>query len=185
MKTSSKKNHDVIFPEVDRIPRVYFAGKIQQNCWRHTLIEGLRDHHWRLGPLVQQGFICVGPFFISCDHGCYHKQNTHGTSNPQQGACPPDTDYGPPQVAELCRNTLAQADFVFCFINSKTCYGTIAEIERAHVLRIPVVIAFASGIAKPTKNDFWFVTQPAMKAYFNVTQAQLPKIFQLTLQEMS
>ena len=185
MKIDSKKIHDVIFIEADRIPRVYFAGKIRKSCWRHGLVSGLRDHHWHLGPLVQQNFICVGPFFISCDHGCYHQGNTHGTSNPQLGACPPDINYGPPQVAELCRQKVSEADLVFCFIDSPDCYGTIAEIERAHVFGIPVVIAFASGIAKPRKNDFWFVTQPAMKAYFNVTQAQLPRIFQLTLQEIS
>jgi hypothetical protein len=183
MKTNSKKIHGVIFPKVDRIPRVYFAGKIRKSCWRHGLVSGLRDHHWSLGPLVQKNFICIGPFFISCDHGCYHQGNTHGTSNPQLGACPPDVNYGPPQVAELCRQKVSEADLVFCFIDSLDCYGTIAEIERAHVFGIPVVIAFAPDIAEPEKNDFWFISQRATKVYFDITEAELPEIFQMSLKE--
>jgi len=183
MKTSSKKIHDVIFPEADRIPRVYFAGKIRKSCWRHNLVAGLRDHHWHLGPLVQKNFICVGPFFISCDHGCYHQGNTHGTSNPHLGACPPDINYGPPRVAELCRQKVEEADLVFCFIDSPDCHGTVAEIERAHVFEIPVVIAFAPDIAHPQKNDFWFVSQLASKVYFDITETELPEIFQMSLKE--
>lgn len=184
MKIDSKKTHDAIFTEADRIPRVYLAGKIRKSCWRHGLVSGLRDHHWGLGPLVQKNFICIGPFFISCDHGCYHQRNTHGISNHQLGACPPDINFGPPQVAALCRQKVSEADLVFCFIDSPDCYGTVAEIERAHVFGIPVVIAFAPDIAEPEKNDFWFISQPASKVFFDITEEKLPTIFHMALEEV-
>ena len=62
----------------DRSLRVYLAGKISKNDWRHQLIAGLRNHSWEDGPLTQSGFTYVGPFFISCDHGGFHGPNTHG-----------------------------------------------------------------------------------------------------------
>jgi len=166
------------------LPHIYFAGKIRHDCWRHGLINGLRNHHWRLGHLEQQQFVCVGPFFISCNHGCYQQRSTHGTSNPTLGGCPPDTEYGQAKVAALCRQAVACADLVFCFIDAVDCYGTIAEIERAHVLGIPVVIAFAPGIATARRNDFWFVSQKASRVHFNINQAQLLTIFQQVLEEM-
>jgi hypothetical protein len=77
-----------------------------------------------------------------------------------------------------------EADLVFCFIDSPDCHGTVAEIERAHVFEIPVVIAFAPDIAHPQKNDFWFVSQLASKVYFDITETELPEIFQMSLKEL-
>lgn len=157
-----------------RLPKVYLAGKIRKNCWRHDLVSGLRDHHWDFGPLKQATFIYVGPFFVSCDHGCYHGRNSHG----KVAGCWPDRDSDQRMVARLCRDAVHSADLVFCYIDAPDCYGTIAEIERANVLGIPVVIAFAPGIACAKDNDFWFACTSAYDVYYNVYKCELAALLQ-------
>lgn len=64
--------------------KVYFAGKIDKNDWRHDILPGLRDSGYPLGELKspkeldREEFIYTGPFFMSCDHGCCHGENSHG-----------------------------------------------------------------------------------------------------------
>ena len=61
--------------------RVYIAGKISKCDFRHHIVAGLKDHPFDQTELVTPGFIYVGPFFVSCDHGCYHGNGTHGATN--------------------------------------------------------------------------------------------------------
>jgi len=71
---------------VDPMPRrkLYLAGKVEKNCWRHSLVNKLREADWDNAPLLAaveiggETFDYVGPFFVSCDHGCYHGDGTHG-----------------------------------------------------------------------------------------------------------
>lgn len=63
--------------------RFYFAGKINKNCWRHQIVGGLRDSYLpesrvREIRMDEHGDdLYVGPFFMSCDHGCFHGKDTH------------------------------------------------------------------------------------------------------------
>ena len=57
---------------------VYLAEKIDQTYWRHSLVPDLRNHPINGGPVHTKQFIYKGPFFISCDHGCFHGSNKHG-----------------------------------------------------------------------------------------------------------
>lgn len=163
-----------------RTPRIYLAGKIRKNCWRHQLVKGLREHDWNLGPLPQLGFTYVGPFFVSCDHGCYHTNNSHGNT---MGHQPSESELALHQkaVVQRCRSAINQADIVFCFIESLDCFGTIAEIERAHILGKCVVIAFAPGLASAEENDLWFVCTDAHSVHYDVTEAELPKLLALSI----
>ena len=169
-----------LLKQLDPARKIYLGGKIRKNCWRHDLINGLRHHYWAKGPLNQDCFTYVGPFFVSCDHGCYHRQNTHGNDS----GCSPDLDISRKIVAALCREALDTAELVFCYIDEKHCYGTIAEIERAHMRGIRVVIAFAPDIADLLENDFWFVCVDAFKVHFNICRCQLPDLFAQTLREL-
>jgi len=164
----------------DQFPRVYLAGKIRQNCWRHRLIDGLRTHSWNDGPLAQEEFIYVGPFFVGCDHGCYHKGSTHGAGI----GCTPDLDIHLWCVAQYCRNAVEACDLVFAFIESRDCHGTIAELERAHTKKIPVVIAFAPGLATPIANDFWFVCTLARSVVYDVDEDQLAALLRASLEAL-
>lgn len=161
--------------------RVYLAGKIRKHCWRHLLIQGLRGHRWCDGVLRQDGFDYTGPFFVGCDHGCYHKAGTHGNGF----GCSPS--YNKPRVAvvKLCRNAVTRSNLLFCYIDAPDCYGTIAEIERAHIRGIRVVIVFAPNMASLRTNDFWFVCIDAYKVHFNVEEKDLRALFAETLKELS
>jgi len=72
--------------KIDPKPRrkIYLAGKVTKNCWRHKIVDGLRGKDWDDGPLPcavyidGESFDYTGPFFVSCDHGCYHGEGTHG-----------------------------------------------------------------------------------------------------------
>lgn len=153
-------------------PRVYFAGKIQKYCWRHSIVDGLRDHAWSDGYLQQDKFVCVGPFFVSCDHGCYHKDSAHGGGT----GCSEDSDIPREEVAKNCISALNQADLVFCYVDSLDCYGTLFELGRANENGIPIVIVFAPGLATPQENQFWFVCTFAAEVYFDVSQPLLSSL---------
>ena len=161
-------------------PKVYLAGKIRQTCWRHLLIDGLRNHSWNDGALTQVDFDYLGPFFISCDHGCYHRDTTHGAGI----GCTPDFDVHAWCVAQYCRHAVQQSDLVFAYIESSDCYGTIAELERAHTHNIPVVVAFAPGLANENKNEFWFVCTLARSVIYDVDESQLPALLQASLEAL-
>ena len=159
-------------------PKVYLAGKIRQTCWRHLLIDGLRNHSWNDGALTQVDFDYLGPFFTSCNHGCYHRDSSHGAGI----GCTPDFDIHLRCVAQYCRDAVEACDLVFAFIESRDCHGTIAELERAHTKKIPVVIAFAPGLATPIANDFWFVCTLARSVVYDVDEGQLAALLRASLE---
>jgi hypothetical protein len=167
------------------LPRVYLAGKIRKNCWRHRLVSGLRAHHWSLGPLPQERFTYIGPFFVGCDHGCFHRPNSHGNRTGSGIALCPTQNANKREIARLCRESVGNADLVFCFIDSLDCFGTLAEIERAHTLGIRVVIAFAPGIASANDNDMWFVCTSANRVHYNVSECKLPALLKRTIKELA
>jgi hypothetical protein len=181
MTTATSPYITKLLRELDLPVRVYLAGKIRKHCWRHRLISGLRDHRWCDGVLYQEDFDYVGPFFVGCDHGCYHKPSTHGNGF----GCTPSYDISRKEVANLCRKAVDSSHLLFCYIDAPDCYGTIAEIERAHIRGIRVVIAFAPNMSDPRFNDFWFVCVDAYKVHFNVREQDLWALFSKTLKELS
>ena len=67
---------------------VYLAGKIRRNEWRDIIYQ-TRGAVWDSDKFTYDGFAnffvqvndgltITGPFFISCDHGCYHGERSHG-----------------------------------------------------------------------------------------------------------
>lgn len=181
MNTPLKKSLFSWFHEPTVPIKVYLAGKIRKHCWRHRLINGLRDHHWALGPLTQNRFVYVGPFFVGCDHGCYHQPNSHGNVI----GCWPDRDLSQIEVTQQCLTAIDSADLFFCYIDSLDCYGTLVEIGYAHARGIRIVIAFAPNIASPTKNDMWFPTKFARNTHYNVCECKLPGLLNAAIKEMS
>ena len=180
MQTTNPKNWgsplqkyvDELFHDSENLPKVYLAGTIRAGCWRHNLIPELGNYHWSIGTLTQDKFIYIGPFFAGYDHAYYHSANTHGNGN----GCSPDLDIERRIEARLCRQAVDKADLVYCYIDAAPCYGTIAEIERAHIQGTRVVIAFAPGLASPENNDLWFVCEGAYNVYYDVYEYQLKKL---------
>ena len=160
-------------------PNVYLAGKIRKHCWRHQLISGLRDHSWGDGPLQQNSFNYIGPFFIGCDHGCFHNKNSHGNVAIRGDTLCPGRDlnaeFDAPhlEVATLCLEALVKADLVFCYVDASDCYGTLVEIGYALAHDVPLVVAFAQSIATSADNDFWFSCVKARWTLYGVSEYQL------------
>lgn len=129
-------------------PTIYLAGKIGKNDWRHVLVPRLRNQTWNDGPIKTDSFSYVGPFFVSCDHGCGHAPGEHGMA---QGCT--DLIYTREAVIKLNLAALAKADLVFAYITAPDCHGTVMEIGWAIANGKRVVMVFAPDVAV---DDFWF-----------------------------
>ena len=151
-------------------PRVYLAGKIEKNCWRCILVPRLREHLWEDGPLDTGTFVYVGPFFVGCDHGCYHGPNRHGALHAPESTCS-EGGYTQRQIHDLDTAAIENADMVLAYITSQDCIGTIYEMGWAAKSGRRLVIAFAPGVA--TK-EFWFPATLAAAVHNGVTPGALP-----------
>jgi nucleoside 2-deoxyribosyltransferase len=160
-------------------PRIYLAGKIAINDWRHSLVPNLRGHLWADGDIETNNFIYVGPYFVSCDHGCFHGKDTHGAVG--SGCFGNDHEFTKQEVFMNNTEALFSADLVFAYITATDCHGTIMEIGSAYALGIPIVIAYAPTIKT---DDFWYPNEPAVKVHEKVRECCLPKIFADDVQGM-
>ncbi|MDR6847719.1 hypothetical protein [Sphingomonas sp. BE137] len=133
-------------------PRIYIAGKIAKNDFRHELIPQLRGWDHEDGPLACDECIYVGPFFQSCDHGCRHGPGTHGIAG--QGC--DGIDITRRSVFERNQVALSSADMLFAYIDGPNPHGTIFEIAYAASLGIPVHLLFAPGV---DYDDLWYSSQ--------------------------
>jgi nucleoside 2-deoxyribosyltransferase len=74
----------------------------------------------------------------------------------------------------LCLGAVTKADLLFCYIDSNDCYGTLVEIGYALAQNVPMVIAFAPGVASAVHNDFWFACVKARWVAYGVSEQELP-----------
>jgi hypothetical protein len=149
--------------------KIYLAGKIEKNCWRHSVVQGI---HWEtaehqpgepwpiLSEAVVGGFDYTGPYFTFCDHGCAHTPavdhlgrptvgGLHGLSTEMCGDAP-----DPQLVRSLCLSAIRRSDLVFAWIHRPDSYGTLVELGFAVGLGIPVVIAYPNW---HVVEDMWFL----------------------------
>lgn len=136
---------------------IYLAGKISKNCWRHEIVDGdLRDHSGSLSEwpvwnkcIFDEHDYC-GPFFVGCDHGCYHNRTSHGVGADADfhngGGCGvTDRDISRLEVHANCVCAISKCTHFFAWIDSTDCYGTIYEIGIAFALGKKI------GIGHPVK----------------------------------
>ena len=148
-------------------PYVYLAGKIEQNGWRE-LIVGYRCNGLYCGDEIdlnkyyvsfKNKAIITGPWFLACDHGCYHGDNTHGLGINQPGD--PEAygnNYSESEVYNICINQINKSDIVFAYIYDDTCYGSLYEIGYAKKLGKKIVLVFDT---KERMSKMWFMCQGA------------------------
>lgn len=169
--------------------RVYLAGKINQNDWRNSL-DGYRAFSVPAGDVVDdendsnayaQDFenffgelpvICkhpyievTGPFFLSCDHGCYHGDGSHGVGAVEEkdfnhgspGGCEGFT-FSQAEVARICLNQIRKSDMVFAYINNPTCYGTLFELGYAEKAGKTIAVLFDDPMLAEI---MWFIRERA------------------------
>lgn len=123
-------------------------------------------------------FDYVGPYFVSCDHGCFHGNNTHGNIDvsgfwgeydyekygDSEGVTIIEDDTQPVEatafkasfnqmiVTVLCREAIKECDIVFAWIDALDAYGTITELGYAAALGKEILIA-----GPKQYSDMWFV----------------------------
>lgn len=154
--------------------RIYLAGKISTNCWRHRIVSGLRnlitaEQAATTWPIAQRVIFAehdyTGPYFISCDHGCAHGNETHGLSLlddyahdelahdcPCRGCqgvqdCGESVAYPAPiprrdRVVQLCLAAIRRSDVVFGWIDDLAVYGSLFELGYAKAIGKNVVLGF-------------------------------------------
>ncbi len=181
MNAISRRKPVCLVDQLTREPYVYFAGKIPDDDWRVRMIPDLRNHSWDDGPLPQPGFNYVGPFTVKCSHGCRPGPNAH---NNVTGCCS-DPEQVLSDVVTHCLVAVDHSDIVFCYIERLDCHGTIVELTRAHAQGIPIVIAFAPGVAEANNNEMWFPSMLATRVYFGVSRCQLPFLVNKSIKELA
>jgi len=159
-------------------PKIYLAGKIEKNCWRHRIVPGLREHETKNGPIETIDFTYMGPFFVGCDHGCFHGDSTHGALARQTGSCSSDLILSHQQVIHRCLKGVKNSDLLFAYINAPNCYGTLMEIQHAVSNGVEVVIAFSPCISR---KDFWFACKQAQNVIEDVDESDLLGLIKISL----
>lgn len=164
------ERRDGFFPDKTWPLAIYLAGKIEKNCWRRALVPAVReafaegecntgDRGWPMKwPILNESIFDVhsytGPFFMSCDHGCFHGDDAHGLG---ANSIAHHNDAGrPAEVTRLCFDAIDRSDVVFAWIDAHDCYGTIAELGYARAKGKHVWVA-----GKRHYRDMWFVTSMA------------------------
>ncbi len=144
-------------------PIIYFAGKIGKGDWRSEIF-----HDERIGGLefpaeqerylfdesytVDKGdFLYGGPFFVSCDHGCFHLEDSGHGAGAEYGCgggynSEAQTEQTRQKIWRVNRSRLLRADVIFAYVNESDCYGTFVEIGMAQAQRKAVVIGFGDNV---------------------------------------
>lgn len=128
--------------------KIYFAGPIEKNCWRHKIVPGLREGRPNIEPHQY-----VGPFFVGCDHGCAHGRTSHGigADGIEHRACAEDhlLESGAlnrDQVRRRCMSQIESADLIFTWIDRMDAYGTIWELGYAAAKEKRAVVRWPHGL---------------------------------------
>lgn len=151
--------------------RVYFAGRIKKNCWRHSIIGrtiSSDDVHAEFVPhdLIRFGtdqqFEYTGPYFRACDHGCSHGSATHGAA----AGCIEDAAQSRRQVFRAALNGIQRADTIFVWLDRYhgEANATKAEVGYAFALEKNIVLACPDADA-----ELWFLGQMATSIIFAQT----------------
>jgi hypothetical protein len=144
--------------------KIYLGGKITKNGWRHPLVKGLdrvnpEPDAWPILPGALFGHDYTGPFFIGCDHGCYHGRNQHGLQTAvAEYSCCVDVMYRRPDVVRACLAAIDKSDLIFAWLPTADAHGTLFELGYAHARGKCIVIATPN---RRKITDTWFALETA------------------------
>lgn len=147
--------------------KIYLAGKIKKNDWRETILTPAQKRNWSYPDIgdydpgrwtdwpVAKGAVFdehdyVGPYFIDCDHGCYHGPTDHGVGA-TGGGCGGGATRN--QVFELCRRAIRRCDVFFAWIDNFDAFGTLVEAGYADALGKPIWVAFDPELDRQYAKD--------------------------------
>lgn len=150
--------------------KVYLAGKISPDDWRRSIIDIYRKEGYMGGDLttmerkfffthygqsISKDLMITGPFFIACDHSCFHGNGTHGVGV-NKATCDGEGFGGGLQekdVVDICLTQISNSDIVFAYIDDVTCYGTLIELGYARKKNKKIFIIFKSP---KISDELWF-----------------------------
>jgi hypothetical protein len=146
--------------------KVYAAGKITANDWRGVRNASTDPEAWLacvagVGrptcavPQLDRTIVYAGPFFISCDHGCYHGRDNHGVGADGRGCGSDGID--PNRVVSASLDGIDHADIVYVRLDAEGAYGTMAEIGYALAVGKPFVVDVDPALPDAVRRDYWFV----------------------------
>ena len=143
----------------------YLAGKIEFHDWRERFYsvdfnEDAPVAEWaNHSEPVNRSLTVTGPFFIRCDHGCYHGPDRHGVGAVEQihhsdewGGCMGNF-FTREDVLNICMSQIDRAEIVFAYIDHDDCYGTLTEIGYAYAKGKDIVIIFSND---KLRKEMWF-----------------------------
>lgn len=157
---------------IKRKPRIYLAGKIAAGDWRHSVVrlkQGdlrgvIRDcdaekygTDWPVVDGVFDTFDYVGPYFVSCDHGCGHGPETHGYGD----GCIQWTGHDPRGLARAaCLAAIRACDVFYAWVEDETAFGTLVEIGYAEAHGKTIILDGPAIHVDPLKsNELWFAAR--------------------------
>lgn len=162
-------------PAPEKTLKVYLAGKISKNDWRHSIVRGLA-WAWQDNPFepwwfekaswpktpIDDVFTYVGPYFASCDHGCFHTDGGHGVGGQENwsGHGDRNVEGGAYQgayrdtIARWCMGAIQSCDVLFAWLDDPSAHGTLAELGYARGLGKAVIVAASHP-------DLWLASQMA------------------------
>lgn len=149
--------------------KIYLAGKIDYNDWRHSIVDGLGEASFypKEWPVLKESIFAthdyVGPFFLSLGHGQSHGDDyAHGTEVSNHCS-------GGEEIVEQCFQAIELCDIFFAYIEARDCFGTFCEIGYARSRGKRVVVCYAP---KVDDSDLWFLNFCASVVKKNVSDPE-------------
>ena len=151
-------------------PSFYAIGKIEKNGWRDEFgvcMPNSWQEYLSAAPVsTNSGFMYTGPFFIKCNHGCTHGNESHATYSPCTAASSSTTeanDFRAERVFRQCEAQIRGAGFALVWAGEgsdglDTAYGSLVEVGIAHALRKPILLVHHPNV---DLRDFWFLVETA------------------------
>ena len=146
---------------------VYLAGKIEPNGWRQKIFDMRNSFiddeviphldNITISTEWDKNIQITGPFFLSCDHSCYHGERNHGLGIHAPVSCiTGGRTHTGNEVINICKKQIERCDVLFAYINDDTCYGSLFEIGWAKALGKKIITIFDNT---KRMEDMWFISK--------------------------
>ncbi len=167
--------------------RVYLGGKIGMHDWRSNLFAPeVNDINTSAKTLLAntQSMVCrrtiegidlqyAGPYFLGCDHGCYHYNQDHALgaswkwetdkwiSGNRRYLCSGEQFITRHDAIQLCEAWLASANVMVIWASDDfhTAHGTHVEIGYARAKGIPILLMIDRKITPEYVREWWFAAE--------------------------
>ena len=141
---------------------------------------------WTPQPFTFQGkqFVYTGPFFLGCDHGCFHGAGSHATINLSyaQGEATSkmlqEVESSRGRVLGLLTGGILAADLLFAWFDPKDpgAYGTAWEVGFALGHNIPIATACPIW-HEPEAPDWWIAWETGAESVASIHSADPAEAF--------